>query len=103
MKDGMDIEVIGRTYYTVHLTEEDVEKIQDYLKRKSETDDFFTLDKKSVCDAAIKLAGDGEIDFFDIENSKYTESDYETEEVRWSMYEKRKPGEIFEIEGVDDK
>lgn len=29
---GMDIEVVGRTWYTVHLTDEDVEKIKKYIK-----------------------------------------------------------------------
>lgn len=92
----MDIEVIGRTYYTVHLTEEDVAKIQYYLKVKNKTEDFFTFDEESVCGAAMELYGNGDIHFFD--DGKYTDSDFEIEEINWSEFEERDLEDIFKID-----
>lgn len=69
---GMDIEVIGMTWYTVHLSDEDVEKVKQWLENRK--DDLSSFDPK--------------------ENIS-TESDFNTEEIRWSEFEEREPEEIF--------
>ena len=50
--------------------------------------------KKNVSEAVHELYTNGEISFY--EDGKYTESDFNTEDVRWSEFEKREPEEILE-------
>ena len=33
---GMEIEVVGKTYYTVHLNDEDVKKVKQWIKAHEE-------------------------------------------------------------------
>ena len=90
---GMEIEVIATTWYTVHLSDEDVEKVKQWIK--DHEDDLPSFDmKKNVSEAVYELYVNGEISFY--EYGKYTESDFNTEYVRWSEFEKREPEEILE-------
>ena len=88
---AMDIEVIGMTYYTVHLTDEDTEKIKQFFEDRGE--DASDCTKEEICNAVEELYSEGEIDLFD--DDKYTESDFATDDIRWSEFERRTPDEIF--------
>lgn len=89
---GMDIEVIGMTWYTAHLSDEDVEKVKQWVENHK--DDLPSFDpKENISKAVWNLYSKGEISLFD--DDKCTESDFNTEEIRWSEYEEREPEEIF--------
>ena len=88
----MDIEVIGMTWYTVHLSEEDVNKVKQWLEDHKDNLPSFDA-KKNISKAVWDLYGEGKITLFD--DDKCTESDFNTEEIRWSEFEEREPEEIF--------
>lgn len=89
---GMDIEVIGMTWYTVHLSDEDVKKVKQWLE--DHRDNLPSFDpKENISKAVWNLYSKGEISLFD--DDKFTESDFNTEEIRWSEFEEREPEEIF--------
>lgn len=89
---GMDIEVIGMTWYTVHLSDKDVEKVKQWLE--DHRDNLPSFDpKENISKAVWNLYSKGEISLFD--DDKCTESDFNTEEIRWSEFEEREPEEIF--------
>ena len=90
---GMKIEVIATTWYTVYLSDEDVEKVKQWIKDHEDNLPSFDM-KKNVSEAVHELYVNGEISFY--EYGKYTESDFNTEYVRWSEFEKREPEEILE-------
>lgn len=91
---GMDIEVVGRTCYTVHLTDEDVEKAKKYIK--DHEDDLPSFDmKENICWAVQQLSSECEIELYS--DGKATESDFNTEEINWSEFEERTPEEILGI------
>lgn len=50
--------------------------------------------KKNVSEVVHELYANGEISFYD--DGKCTESDFNTDEVRWSEFEEREPEEILE-------
>ena len=90
---GMDIEVVGKTWYTVHLTDEDVEKVKKYIK--DHEDDLPSFDmEKNICWAVEELSNECEIELYS--DDKYTESDFSTEEINWSEFEDRTAEEILE-------
>ena len=90
---GMNIEVVATTWYTVHLSDEDVDKVKQWIK--DHEDDLPSFDmKKNVSEAVYELYANGEISFYD--DGKYTESDFNIDEVRWSEFEKREQEEILE-------
>lgn len=91
---GMDIEVVGRTWYTVHLTDEDVEKVKNYIKEHQKDLPSFDMDK-NICWAVGQLANKCEIELYS--DGKAVESDFDTEEINWSEYEERTPEEILGI------
>lgn len=89
---GMDIEVIGMTWYTVHLSDTDVEKVKQWLE--DHKDNLPSFDpKENISKAVSNLYSEGEISLFD--DDKCIESDFNTEEIRWSEFEEREPEEIF--------
>jgi len=92
---GMNIEVVGKTWYTVHLTDEDVEKVRRYIKEHKNDLPSFDMDK-NICWAVGKLASRCEIELYS--DDKATESDFNTEEINWSEYEERTPEEILEYD-----
>lgn len=89
---GMEIEVIGTTYYTVHLDDEDVKKVKQWIKDHEEDLPSFDM-KKNICAAVMDLYQDGQIDLYS--DNKATESDFSTEEINWSEYEERMAEEIL--------
>lgn len=96
---GMDIEVIGMTWYTVHLSDEDVEKVKQWLEEHKDNLPSFDP-KENISKAVEDLYDKGEISLFD--DDKCTESDFNTEEIRWSEFEEREPEEIFGEEVFDE-
>lgn len=92
---GMDIEVVGKTYYTVHLTDEDVEKVKKWIKNHE--DDLPSSNMKdNICEAVRALSADCKIDLYS--DNKATESDFCTEEINWSEYEDKTVEEILKGE-----
>lgn len=90
---GMDIEVVATTWYTVHLSDEDVQKVKQWIKNHE--DDLPSFDmKKNMTEAIYDLHANGEISFYD--DKKCIESDFNTEEVNWSEYEEKEPEEILD-------
>ncbi len=89
---GMDIEVVGKTWYTVHLTDEDVEKVKQYIKDHEYDLPSFDMGK-NICWAVDELSSRCEIELYS--DDKATESDFSTEEINWSEYEERTPEEIL--------
>ena len=89
---GMEIEVVGKTYYTVHLDDEDVKKVKQWIKDHEEYLPSFDM-KKNICAAVMDLYQDGQIDLYS--DNKATESDFSTEEINWSEYEERIAEEIL--------
>lgn len=89
---GMEIEVIGKTYYTVHLDDEDVNKVKKWIKDHEE--DLLSFDmKENICAAVMDLYSDGQIDLYS--DDKATESDFDTESINWSEYEEKMAEEIL--------
>lgn len=91
---GMEIQVIGKVYYTVHLTKEDVEKVKQYIVEHNDDLPSFNMEE-NICYAVHKLSADGIINLYG--NGKAIESDFETEEINWSEFENRDAEEILEI------
>ena len=91
----MLIEVVGKTWYTVELTDEDVEKVKAYINDPKNHDICFpSFDmKKNICEAVSHLSSIGEIELF--RGEKATESDYITEEINWSEFEEKSAEEIL--------
>ena len=91
----MLIEVVGKTWYTVELTDEDVEKVKAYINDlKNRETGFPSFDmEKNICEAVSHLSSIGEIQLFDGE--KATESDFITDEINWSEFEEKSAEEIL--------
>lgn len=90
---GMEIEVVAKTWYTVHLSDEDVQKVKQWIKNHENDLPSFDM-KENISEAVHELYANGEISFYDDE--KFIESDFNTEDVRWSEFEEREPEEILE-------
>lgn len=94
---GMDILVVSKTWNTVHLTDEDVQKVREWIKKKEAEDDLPEFDMEdNICAAVSDLYAKGEVSLFD--DGKYVESDFNTESIEWSEYEGREPEEILGFE-----
>lgn len=92
---GMDIEVIGMTWYTVHLSEEDVKLVKQWIWEHEDDLPYFDM-KRNITNAVWELYSKGKISLYD--DDKCTESDFNTEEIRWSEYEEREPEKILGME-----
>ena len=88
---GMDIEAIGVFTYTVHLTKEDVDKIRQWILDPVNKDEL----EEDMRENIIKAVSNLEIHLY--EDGKYIESDFRTDDILWSEFEKREPEEILEI------
>ena len=88
----MEIEVVGKTYSTVHLNDEDVKKVKQWIKDHEEDLPSFDM-KENICAAVMDLYSDGQIDLYS--DDKATESDFSTEEINWSEYEEKTANEII--------
>lgn len=88
----MELEVVARVTYTVHLSNEDLEKVKKYLKDNKENIPSFS-DEKNLCYAVRMLYEQGEISLHD--DGKATESDFSTEEFNWSEFEDKTVEQIL--------
>lgn len=89
---GMELEVVARVTYTVHLSDEDVEKVKKYLKDNKENLPSF-FDEENLCYAVRMLYEQGEISLYD--DGKATESDFSTEKFNWSEFEDKTVEQIL--------
>lgn len=89
---GMNIEVVGKTFYTVHLTNEDVEKVRKYIEDHKDNLPSFEMEK-NICWAVDQLSFNCEIDLYS--DGKANESDFYTDEINWSEFEDRTAEEIL--------
>ena len=86
------VEVVGTICYTCVLSNEDEEKVINYIKDNPEEFEF--MDNKEAISSAVNiLYGDSEINLY----NDATESDYVTEEINWSEFEERSAEEILGI------
>ncbi len=88
----MNIEVVGRTWYTVRLTDKDVAKVKQWIKDHKDNLPSFDMEK-NVCAAVAELSSNEEIDLYS--DGKATESDFCTEDIQWSEFEDRTVEEIL--------
>lgn len=86
------IEAVATVYYTCSLSDEDGQKVLDYIKGNPDKFEFMS-DKNKIIKAIEKLYKDAEIDVYD----DSVESDFSTEEFRWSEFERRTAEEILNI------
>ena len=86
----LKVEVVGRICYTCELSDEDEAKVVNYIKDNPEEFEFMT-EKESIIAAVDILYNDSEIELY----GNAIESDYSTEEINWSEFEKRSADEIL--------
>lgn len=91
---GMNIEVVGKTFYTVHLTNEDIEKIIKYIEDHKDNLPSFKMEK-NICWAVNQLSSNCEINLYS--DGKANESDFYTDEINWSEFENRTAEEILKM------
>ncbi len=89
---GMCIEVEGRIIYTVHLTDEDVKLVKQWIDEHEDVLPSFDM-RENIAYAVRKLYNDGKISLYD--NNKAVESDFCTENISWSEFEENEPEEIL--------
>lgn len=89
------VEAVATVYYTCTLSDEDGQKVLDYI-RKNPARFSFMSDEKKILKAVEMLHEDCEIGLYD----DSTESDFSTEEIRWSEFEDRTAEEILEQGGI---
>ncbi len=89
------VEAVATVYYTCSLSDEDGQKVLDYIKENPEEFEFMS-DKEKIISAAEKLYEDGEIDLYQFSD----ESDFSTEEIRWSEFEDKTAEQILEQGGI---
>ena len=86
----LKVEVVWRIYYTCELSDEDEEKVVNYIKDNPEEFEFMT-EEEAILSAVDILYNDSEIELYD----NAIESDYHTEEVKWSEFEERSAEKIL--------
>lgn len=86
----LKVEAVGTIYYTCTLSDEDEEKVVRYIKDNPEEFKYMD-DEEAIVEVVNILYSDGEIELY----NKATESDYSTEEIRWSEFENRSGEEIL--------
>lgn len=84
------IEAVATVYYTCWLSDEDSQKVIDYIKENPKEFEFM-IDKEKIVKSVEKLYEDGKIDPYESSD----ESDFSTEEFRWSEFEERTAEEIL--------
>lgn len=86
----LKVEVVGTIYYTCELSDEDEKKVVNYIKDNPEDFEFMN-EKESITAAVHILYNNSEIELYD----NAIESDYSTEEIKWSEFEERLPMQIL--------
>ena len=84
------IEAVATVYYTCLLSDEDGKKVLDYIKENPKEFEFMSC-KQKIIKAAEKLYEEDEIDLYQFSD----ESDFSTEEIKWSEFEDRTAEEIL--------
>lgn len=84
------IEAVATVYYTCSLSDEDGQKVIDYIKNNPKTFEFMT-DKEKIVKAVEILYCECEIELY--ENA--VESDFNTEKIDWSEFEEQTAEEIL--------
>lgn len=91
------VEAVATVYYTCSLSDDDGQKVLDYIKENPEEFEFMS-DKKKILKAVEILSNNCDIELYD----DSVESDFSTEELRWSEFEDRTPEEILNGENPKD-
>lgn len=91
----LTVEAVGTVYYTCEVSDEEEEKVINYVKNNS--DDFDYIDEETIMEAVRELWANGEIELY----ANSTESEYSTEEINWSEFEDRSVEEI--LKGIKDE
>ena len=86
-----EIEVDYVQVCTCKISDEDEQRIKDYIKNNPEKFEFMS-EKNAIIEAISEL----EIDLF----NDYVESDGYTNNIRWSEYEDRSAEEILNEESI---
>ena len=81
-----EIEIDYVQVCTCKISDEDEQRIKDYIKNNPEKFEFMS-EKNAIIEAVSEL----EIDLF----NDYVESDGYTNDIRWSEYEERSAEEIL--------
>lgn len=81
-----EIEAVGCTVYTCTISDEDESKIKQYIKNHEEEMEFMDDEEK-----IIKAIAECDIDLY----NNAVESDFWTDEIKWSEYEERTAEEIL--------
>lgn len=89
------VEAVATVYYTCSLSDEDGQKVLDYIRENPEEFRFMS-DEKKILKAVKLLHRDCKIELY----NDSTESDFITEEIRWSEFEDRTAEEILEQGGI---
>lgn len=91
----MLIEVIAKTWYTVELTDEDMDKVKQYIRDNREELSSYDMEV-NILQAVRELHSNCEIELYNGE--KETESDFQTYKIEWSEFEERSAEEILREE-----
>lgn len=86
----LKVEAVTKVYYTCILSDEDENKVLDYIKENPKKFEFMS-DKKKIIKAVEKLYEDAEVNLY--EDS--VESDFATKKIKWSEFEERTADEIL--------
>lgn len=89
------VEAVATVYYTCSLSDEDGQKVLNYIKENPEEFEFISNEKK-ILKAVEKLSDDCEIELYD----DSAESDFSTDELRWSEFEDKTAEEILRQGGI---
>ena len=91
----LKVEAVTTTWFTCTLTDKEEKKVVDYIKENP--DEFEFMDKKDAIAKAVEILYENdEIKLYD----NATESDFSTDEIKWSEFEERIPEEI--LESIDE-
>ena len=86
----LKVEAVATTWFTCTLTDEEEKKVVDYIKENP--DEFEYMDKKDAIAKAVEILYENdEINLYD----STTESDFSTDEIKWSEFEERTAEEIL--------
>ncbi len=91
------LEAVATAYYTCSLSDEDGQKVLNYIKENPEEFEFMS-GKEKILKAVEKLYQNSEVNVYD----DSVEGDFSTEEFRWSEFEDRTPEEILDGENTKD-
>ena len=88
----LKVEAVATTWFTCTLTDEEEKKVVDYIKENP--DEFEYMDKEDAIVKAVEILYENdEINLYD----STTESDFSTDEIKWSEFEERAAEEILGI------